>query len=163
MKRFLCLICFAFLCIFSGFAAEVTMQVLQHGGNTENVSETALLLEDALLNSFFNAGHIVTNEPASMSYSDNDDKKFGQNLTTLSAMSGGDYVVQVIVFLQTEKSTSPESVRFVDIAKIEWIITRINSNMKKNGMQKGPSNFDLKNNSMRNYIASVASTIVKDL
>lgn len=163
MKRFLFLICFGFLSIFSGFAKEVTMQVLQHGGNTENVSETALLLEDELMNSFFNAGYIVTNEPASMSYSDNDDKKFGQNLIKMSSTSGGDYVVQVIIFLDTEKSTSPESVRLVDIDKIEWNITRINSNIKKNGTHKGPSNFDSKNNSMRNYIASVVSTIVKDL
>lgn len=163
MKRFLFFICFAFLSIFSAFAKEVTMQVLQHGGNTENVSETALLLEDALMNSFFNAGYIVTNEPASISYSESDDKKFGQDLIKLSSLSGGDYVVQVILFLQTEKSTSPESVRLVDIAKIDWNITRLNSSIKKNGTQKGPSNFDSKNNSMRNYIASVASTIVKDL
>lgn len=146
------------------FAKDVTVQIVQHGGNTENVGETAMVLEDELLNSFFDAGYIVTNLPATMAYSDDENDDLNQKLFSETAAGGGDYAVQVRVYVNTNPNANPGNLRLVDIKKIEWQITTVKTGQGKEGAMPGPSGKKVGvDDSIRAYALSVSKNIVKSL
>ena len=49
----------------SCFCSQVSFQVVQHNNSVDSVTEEARVVEDALIDSFFDAGYIVTNSEAS--------------------------------------------------------------------------------------------------
>ena len=75
-KRFL-IGAFVFIgALASGFSGSLSFQILQKNENLENVCESALVIEDEILNYFFENGYIVSNVPASVSKSQEEDDKF---------------------------------------------------------------------------------------
>ena len=86
------------LCAQVCFAKQVSFQIIQHDEKTQNVTEQSLVIEDEMLNSFFETGYIVTNSPTVVSESDENDvilynKAMGDAYEGLS-----DYFIQVKLF-----------------------------------------------------------------
>lgn len=57
------------------FASSLNFQIVQHNSSLSKVSESALIIEDEMLNYFFAKGYIVSNSEAAISSSENDDEK----------------------------------------------------------------------------------------
>ena len=62
------------MCAVSGFCASVSFQIVQHNDSMSSVCNSVLVIEDEILNSFFNSGYIVSNSPAARSSSAAQDK-----------------------------------------------------------------------------------------
>ncbi len=65
-----------FAAITSGFCGSLSFQILQKDESLSDVCESALVIEDEILNYFFEHGYIVSNVPAAVSKNDEEDRKF---------------------------------------------------------------------------------------
>lgn len=144
------------------FAKDIAVQIVQHGGNKDTVSETALVFEDKILNSLFDSGHIVTNFPAAISLSDDEDTELRQKLFSDFAVAGGEYAIQVIILINSNATT--ENFKLADISKVEWNVTIIKTGKEKVGQVEGPSGVKKGvDDSIQAYASTVASKIIKSL
>lgn len=56
------------------FARQISVQVVQHNDAWNSVSEHSLVVEDELMNGFFDYGYIVTNSETTLSASEEEDE-----------------------------------------------------------------------------------------
>lgn len=118
----LSLITFFFFISMTCFAKQVAFQIVQHDGTHENVSEQSFVVEDTLLNSFFEYGYIVTNSAASVSGSEEQDALLlGEGIK--EALEGfSDFFVQVRLYYTVIGSSQN-----VCLKRIEWSITSLDN------------------------------------
>jgi hypothetical protein len=97
LKRF----CILTVLLASGalcFANQISFQIVQHDDSLDSVSEDSMVIEDSVLNNFFEYGFIVTNSDAAISESQAQDEKLykiGQG----DAFNGfSDYFVQIKLY-----------------------------------------------------------------
>lgn len=107
------------------FAKQITVQIIQHDKTTNHVEESSLVIEDELLNGFFDNGFIVSNTPAVISESETQDLSF-YNIGIGDAYEGGaDFFVQVKLFYneknQSEKEQNNGKTK-TRLEKIDWTI-----------------------------------------
>lgn len=57
------------------FARQISVQVVQHNDAWDSVGEHSLVVEDELMNGFFDYGYIVTNSETSVSVSEENDEE----------------------------------------------------------------------------------------
>ncbi|MCR4954555.1 MAG: hypothetical protein K6A43_10840 [Treponema sp.] len=118
------------------FASQIAIQIVQHDETSEEVCEQSFVIEDELMNGFFENGYIVTNSPASISKSENTDSSlwytgFGEAYDGYS-----DYFVQIKLYYSVEKVGIKE---MSVISRIDWSLTSVSSGTT------------LKNSSLRNF------------
>ena len=109
------------------FANQISFQIVQHDDSMDFVSEDSLVIEDSVLNNFFEYGYIVTNSDAAISESESQDEKLykiGQN----DAFNGySDYFVQIKLYYErTDQTLTTNS----DLYKIDFSITSIKTGKK---------------------------------
>lgn len=90
------------------FGEQISFQVVQHNKSVDNVSEEALVVEDALISSFFDSGYIVTNSLASLSKNSRTDKKLWKIGVEEAVEGGSDYFVQVILHFTQKEGPAPK-------------------------------------------------------
>ena len=126
-KRFFTFLISAFLICSSCFARQISVQVVQHDLSLDYVSEQSLIVEDELLNGFFDQGYIVTNSEASISDSeerDNDLFHFGYG----EAYDGAsDYFVQVKLFYDAANKKSKMDVTPCKLDHIDLVVINVSS------------------------------------
>lgn len=122
------------LCAQFCFAKQISFQIIQHDDRTQNVSEQSLVMEDELLNGFFEGGYIVTNSPTVVSDSTENDialynKAFGDALDGFS-----DYFIQVTLFYSN------------NLKQIDWSIASVSTGniIKKSSIESSVSAVDEK-------------------
>lgn len=98
------------LCASACFAKQLCFQIVQHDTVADAVTEKSYVVEDEVLNSFFDYGYIVTNADAAMSDSDDRTSRFFKD-GLLEAFNGySDYFIQINLYYERpEDSTSPVS------------------------------------------------------
>lgn len=107
--------------VWNAFCTSLSFHVIQHNESLTDVCESALVIEDAILNYFFDAGYIVTNLPACVSKSEEQDKKFYQNGYNDAASGSFDDFVQIkLYFTGTEEENA--KVALGNMKKISWKI-----------------------------------------
>ena len=92
------------------FANQISFQIVQHDESLDCVSEDSMIIEDSVLNNFFEYGYIVTNSDAAISESKAQDEKLykiGQG----DAFNGfSDYFIQIRLYYErTEETLSAAS------------------------------------------------------
>lgn len=111
-----------FLAIFATlqtFSLGVSFQVVQHSEILTNVSDWTYIVEDEILNSFFNSGYIVSNWPAATATSDSEAKKL-MKLGMNEAKDGGvDDFVQINLRFKNKTS----EVNTID--SVDWKIVSL--------------------------------------
>lgn len=75
-KKLIAAAAFMLSAITYGFCGSLSFQIIQKDESLTNVCESALVIEDEILNYFFEQGYIVSNVPAAVSKDDAEDKKF---------------------------------------------------------------------------------------
>lgn len=107
------------------FAGSVSFQIVQHNDSMDSVCASALIIEDEIMNSFFNSGFIVSNSPASVSSSSAQDKKLW-NLGYDEAVSGRfDDFIQVHLYFNESTARDTQKVSLGMIDKIGWKIVSL--------------------------------------
>ena len=129
LRRCVAIATFFFIGAATCFASALSIQVVQHSKLDSKVFETTRVIENSLLDFFFENGCIVSNSPIATSQFD---EKKDENLF----YKGSDdayygsirYFVMVYVDLDTSESTNPDSVSLSHIQKISWKTVDVRSN-----------------------------------
>ena len=139
------------------FANQISFQIVQHDESLDSVSEDSLVIEDSVLNNFFEYGFIVTNSDAAISESAAQDEKLykiGQG----DAFNGfSDYFVQIKLYFERTDQTLNQS---SDLYKINFSITSIKSGKKI--AEKTISDIKI-DRTKKNNLAKVSSDLVNEI
>lgn len=117
------------------FAKQLCFQIVQHDDAAKGVTEQSYIIEDEVLNKFFDYGFIVTNSDATVSSSQSqDDSLFTKGIK--DAFNGySDIFIQIKLFYErTEQNTSENS----ELKNIDFLVanaktgTKIAENSLKN-------------------------------
>ena len=73
MKKIVSIFFILLLSCSAMFGKSLSFQVVQHNETIKDVCSTVLVLEDEILNFFFDVGYIVSNEPSVVSNSNEKD------------------------------------------------------------------------------------------
>jgi len=109
------------------FANQISFQIVQHDDSADNVTEDSMIIEDSVLNTFFEYGYIVTNSDAAISDSESQDDRLFK-IGTGEAFNGfSDYFIQIKLYYErTDKTLSASS----DLYKIDFTIASAKSGVK---------------------------------
>ena len=155
LKR-LITVCFIVMFASNAFAKQISFQVVQHDQTSSIVTEQSLVIEDEVLNSFFESGYIVTNSDAAMSNSDGqDDLLFKAGIR--EAFEGcSEYFIQInLFFTRTDQTTSKNS----DLEKINLTIAKTNTG--KTIANKSFDNIKIVN--VKTDLKKVSLSLVKEI
>ncbi|MCI5606511.1 MAG: hypothetical protein SOT46_06585 [Treponema sp.] len=141
------------------FAKQISFQVVQHDESSKAVTEQSLVIEDVVLNSFFEKGYIVTNSATVVSEEPENEKLYKTGLK--DAFEGySDLFVQINLFYiynpENKKNNS-------SLNKINWTVTDT-----KTGKQIDSESInDIKpfanNKEMNNFTAVLVNEISKSI
>ena len=107
------------------FAKQITIQIIQHDITTDKVEESSLVVEDQLLDGFFDNGFIVSNTPAFVSNSDAQDLSFYNTGIGDAYEGGADYFVQIKLYYDNSyvtSSTKSTVKREIFLERVDWTI-----------------------------------------
>ncbi|MCQ2586676.1 MAG: hypothetical protein MJ174_01075 [Treponema sp.] len=101
------------------FAKQLSVQIVQHDGTQEKIINQSYVIEDELLNGFFDKGFIVTTSPAATSDSTNQDEILVKT-GLLDAKDGqSDYFIQVRLYFLQDKSGAD---KYDGLIRMDWSI-----------------------------------------
>ena len=139
------------------FANQISFQIVQHDESQDSVSEDSMTIEDAVLNSFFESGYIVTNSDAAISNSENQDEKL-YKIGTNDAFNGySDFFVQIKLFYERTEQTLVNS---SDLYKIDFVIAKPKTGTKI--AQKTISNIKVEAGK-KNNLVKISSDLVNQI
>lgn len=122
-KKILLTVILGLITAWSGFCSSLSFHVIQHNDSLNNVCESALVIEDEIMNYFFNAGYIVTNVPACISKSEEQDLKFYQNGYNEAANGAFDEFIQIKLYF-TGSEEENIKVALGNMKKISWKVVQ---------------------------------------
>ena len=139
------------------FANQISFQIVQHDDSLDSVSEDSMVIEDSVLNNFFEYGYIVTNSDAAISESAAQDErlyKIGQG----DAFNGfSDYFVQIKLYYErTDQTLTTAS----DLYKINFSITSIKTGKKIAEKTMNDIKID---HTKKNNLVKVSSDLVNEI
>ena len=123
-KRLITAACFMFLALTSGFCGSLSFQILQKDESMNDVCESALVIEDEILNYFFDNGFIVSNVPAAVSNSEAEDEKFYKDSYNEAVNGTVDQFCLVKLYF-TGGAEENQRVSIGNMKKISWKIVSI--------------------------------------
>ena len=139
------------------FANQISFQIVQHDDALDSVSEDSMVIEDSVLNNFFEFGYIVTNSDAAISSSAAQDEqlyKVGQG----DAFNGfSDYFVQIKLYYERTEETL---VNTSDLCAIDFSITSVKSGKKI--AAKSMKNIKI-DRSKKNNLVKISSDLVNEI
>ena len=159
LKRLLILL-FLVTGLSQAFAKQLCFQIIQHDKAADNITEESLVVEDQVLNSFFDYGFIVTNSNAAISASQSQNEKlFNQGLS--EAFNGfADYFVQINLYFEGgEKEISKSS----DLEKVTFKLARTNTGKIIAEKSFNNAKHENKNDDLKKFSSSLAAEINKAL
>jgi len=156
LKR-LSILAILFLATSLCFANQISFQIVQHDESADSVSEDSMIIEDSVLNNFFEYGFIVTNSDAAISDSTAQDEKLykiGQG----DAFNGfSDYFVQIKLYYERTDETVNNS---SDLYEIDFIITSVKDGKKIAAKSLKDIKID---RTKKNNLAKVSSDLVLEI
>lgn len=145
------------LCGMLCFANQISFQIVQHDESLDQVSEDSMIIEDSVLNNFFDYGFIVTNSDAAISDSKSQDEKLykiGQG----DAFNGySDYFVQIRLYYERTEDTLTTS---SDLYEIGFSITSIKTGKKI--ADKSMKNIKI-DKTKKNNLVQISSDLVSEI
>ncbi len=119
-----------FFCLLACFSAQVyaevwSIQVIQHDGNKEDIRSSSYLIEDSLMEFFFERGQIASTVPAVTSLGSAYDSKL--EAKAIEEVSEGycDYLIVLAVDYDTADSRNPAASILENISAIGWKVIEV--------------------------------------
>ncbi len=139
------------------FANQISFQIVQHDDSADNVTEDSMIIEDSVLNTFFEYGYIVTNSDAAISDSASQDERLFK-IGTGEAFNGySDYFIQIKLYYErTEQTLSASS----DLYKIDFTIASAKSGVKI--AEKSLDNLKI-DRSKKNNLTKISADLVNQI
>lgn len=109
------------------FAGQISVQIVQHNLALDYVSEQSLIVEDELLNGFFDKGFIVTNSLARISDSKEVDSELLYSGFGEAYEGSSDYFVQVKLYYDSSKNKGTSDATQCPLDHIEWVMLKCSS------------------------------------
>ena len=156
IKRF-CLLVAVFLAGSLCFANQISFQIVQHDDSADSVTEDSYIIEDSVLNTFFEYGYIVTNSDAAISDSESQDERL-YKIGSGDAFNGfSDYFIQIKLYYErTDQTLSASS----DLYKIEFTIASAKSGVKI--AEKSLNNLKI-DRTKKNNLSKVSAELVDQI
>lgn len=165
MKKISLALCVVFFGTVCSWATELSFQVVQHNDALDTVSEETLVIEDQILDYFFNFGDIVTNEPALAAVVE-DAEGLRKTAYAIAASGGAEYFIQLRLFYSGKRSKNSANISLKNLVYVQWTITDAASGKKiaevKSKVRK-PASGRTDVEGVKEYAASVADAIRKEL
>ena len=161
-KKLLLLTC-AFFASASVFARSLAFQIVQHNDSMASVCNSAYVIEDELLNYFFENGYIVSNSQASISSCSDDDKKLWCDGYYEASDGSFDDFVQIHLYFGQNPNINETKVSLGMIDSVSWTITSIKTGKCLETNTKSvtkPMGSDTEEN-VRNFASDFAAHIKK--
>lgn len=127
-RKYRLMLLLLFISTTSCFAKQITIQIVQHNFATDKIEEASLIVEDELMDGFFSNGYIVTNAPAVISSSEEQDLSLYNVGVGDAYEDSSDYFVQIKLYFSNEKNNKQVVVnpkaksKLINIQKIDWTI-----------------------------------------
>ena len=146
------------------FAGQISVQIVQHNLALDYVSEQSLIVEDELLNGFFDKGYIVTNSKAQVSDSDEIDGELLNEGFGEAYDGSSDYFVQVKLYYDTSRIKGVSDASPCPLDHIDWVMLKCSSGetLVKSSV-KGSRNKPGSDENIRSVSVSLISDIQKAL
>lgn len=159
-KRFFVFVIISLVFAANCFSRQISVQIVQHNLSLDYVSEQSLIVEDELMNGFFDKGFIVTNSEAAISTSEEDDDALFHVGFGEAYDGSSDYFVQVkLYYASSSKSTSLE-IAPSKLDRVDLIVMKVSSGEKiKESSIKGS---DKKPGTDEN-VRLVSSSLIKEI
>jgi hypothetical protein len=141
----------------SCFANQISFQIVQHDDSADNVTEDSMIIEDSVLNTFFEYGYIVTNSDAAISDSESQDERL-YKIGSGDAFNGfSDYFIQIKLYYERTDETLTAS---SDLYKINFTIASVKSGVKI--AEKSLENLKV-DRTKKNNLAKISSDLVNQI
>lgn len=119
MKKIVSVFFIAVLFCSAMFGKSISFQVVQHNKSLTDVCPTVHVLEDELLNFFFDVGYIVSNEPSVATSNASKDSQLWKSGFNASVDGSCDDFIQIILDFNDTDSAS-ENIQLGYINKVSW-------------------------------------------
>lgn len=101
-------------------AQSISLQIIQKNGSDSVVFDASYLIEQSMMDYFFEHAYIVSNSPVIIK-KDKQEIKVELQKAYDSAQEGYlDYIIEATVYYNLEDSNNPEEALMENIEKIEW-------------------------------------------
>lgn len=139
VRNFFLGVCFLILSEFC-FCQQISFQIVQHDSSSDDVTEQAFIIEDELVEMFFENGFIVTNSPTVSSSSESQDETLWKNGLKDAKDGFSDYFIQIKLYFSKKNKDDGKSV----FNKAEWtLVSAKNGKELKKNIVKAPKSIDI--------------------
>lgn len=138
------------------FAKQISFQIVQHDEAIENVSEQSLVIEDEILNNFFDYGFIVTNSSAQVSAENAKDEKLFKAGIGEAFNGFSDYFVQINLFYNRDENTKTVN---ADLKEIKFFV----ADAKTGVTFADKSIANVKQGNKKDDLKKISSNLVKEI
>lgn len=143
---------------------EIAFHIMQHSNTLKDVAEQTFIIEDTILDYFFDLGDIVTNERAAC-VSEKDVPKTTQESLKAAQEGGADYFVLIELFYNDDMPLELDAVSLLNISKTTYTVfdavsgKKLSSKKQKTtAATKAKTNID----GVKEYAVRIAAHIRKD-
>lgn len=152
------------ICLFNFVSAKsFSLQVIQKNGSETVVFDASYLIEQTIMDYFFENSYIVSNSPVIIQKKDSNIKVELQK-TFDSAQEGSlDFVIETVVFYNLSDSNNSEEAQLNNIDKIEWKVVLLSD---KNVIASGncvPKNYRNDEDGLISFSYEIAKNIKKEI
>lgn len=154
---------FAYVIACSGvFAKNINFQVVQNNPGQEDVFATSYLFEQALVDFFFESGHIVSNSPVCIKGEEGEEASELKKVLVETLLGSMDYLVRVQVDYNAEKSKNANVMLLECVRGVSWKTYAASSGKLISSGKLVPEKIDNTNNNengIYNFASLAASKI----
>ncbi len=108
------------MCAVSGFCASVSFQIVQHNDSMSSVCNSVLVIEDEILNSFFNSGYIVSNSPVFIKEDSLSDSAELKRALADTLLGGMDVLVRLEIKYDEKTANSAGALLPNSVKSVSW-------------------------------------------
>lgn len=163
VKKLSIALCSALLCGVCCWGTDISFQVVQHNDALDTVCEQTLIIEDQILDYFFNFGDIVTNEPAVAIVPEAADNLW-RTAYAFAVTGGADYFVELRLFYSGKASRDPAHISLGDLERVSWTIADVKTGKKiaeAKAKVRKPASGKTDVAGVKEYAASIAEAMRK--
>lgn len=161
LKRAVLLIAVA-CAFFCADAVSVAFQIVQHGD--PEIRSSSYVIEESFFDFFFGKGVIVSNSPAAVSVSAENDASFFEKSRQEAWEGGVDYFVELTADFSPANSSNPDADLLANLGSLSWRVVDVSSGAVLGSAKKNPpasSGIKDKRKGLSDFASGIAGDIYK--
>lgn len=119
-----------FICFltFASYAKSLSLQVIQRNGDEEHIHECTMLIEQAIMDYFFEHNDIISNSPTSI-YLNEADSKAASEKNINEAIDGSiEYFIELTLCYDKPEHEMANPFSLSNVKKINWTVINLSTN-----------------------------------